>query len=231
MRRTDRLFDIIQFLRTSKRPLTAAELAARLEVSERTIYRDIAALQASRLPIDGVAGIGYVLRRGFDLPPLMFSLDEIEAIALGSRMLSRTGDQGLQKAAERVLSKITTALPEALRPHLTAPPFFVSGHGAPPPEVADLSLIRHAIRAERKMRIGYSDANGTVTERIIWPFGLAYYVEATLVAAWCELRSDFRHFRVDRIRHTEPMDAEFPVSARVLFAQWIDRFGLGNGQT
>lgn len=230
MRRTDRLFDIIQFLRTSKRPMTAADLAARLEVSERTIYRDIAALQASRLPIDGAAGIGYVLRRGFDLPPLMFNLEEIEAIAVGSRMLSRTGDRGLQHAAESVLSKVTTALPEALRPNLAAPPFFVSGHGAPMADVADLSAIRRAIRDERKMRICYSDVHGAVTERIIWPFGLAYYVEATLVAGWCELRADFRHFRADRILRVESTDAEFPISGRTLFDQWVERFGLMKGR-
>src|SRR3984885_6861410 len=124
MRRADRLFDIIQRLRTARGPTTAAALAEDLEVTQRTVYRDIATLQARRVPIEGEAGVGYVLRRGFDLPPLMFTLDEIEAIAVGARMLSRTGDAGLQAAAESVLSKVTVAIPEGLRSHLTTPPVF-----------------------------------------------------------------------------------------------------------
>jgi len=157
MRRADRLFDIIQTLRTAKGPVTAEGLAKRLEVTVRTVYRDVATLQARRVPIEGAAGIGYVLRPGFDLPPLMFTADEIEAIAVAMRMLRRTGDDGLQAAAEMVLSKVTVALPDALREHLIEPPFFVSHHGAPLPPVADLAAIRAAIRDERKLRISYGD--------------------------------------------------------------------------
>ena len=126
MRRADRLFDIIQRLRTASRPMTAAALADELEVTLRTVYRDIATLQARRVPIDGAAGIGYVLRRGFDLPPLMFTAEEIEAIAVGARLVSRTGDPGLQDAAESVLSKVTVVLPEALRMQLVSAPVYVS---------------------------------------------------------------------------------------------------------
>ena len=133
MRRADRLFDIIQTLRTAKGPVTAEGLAKRLEVTVRTVYRDVATLQARRVPIEGAAGIGYVLRPGFDLPPLMFTADEIEAIAVAMRMLRRTGDDGLQAAAEMVLSKVTVTLPDSLREHLIELPFFVSHHGAPPP--------------------------------------------------------------------------------------------------
>ena len=141
MRRADRLFDIIQTLRTAKGPVTAEGLAKQLEVTVRTVYRDVATLQARRVPIEGAAGIGYVLRPGFDLPPLMFTADEIEAIAVAMRMLRRTGDDGLQAAAEMVLSKVTVTLPDALREHLIEPPFFVSHHGAPPPPVADLAAF------------------------------------------------------------------------------------------
>src|SRR6516165_2970079 len=155
MRRADRLFDIIQTLRTAKGPVTAEGLAKRLEVTVRTVYRDVATLQARRVPIEGAAGIGYVLRPGFDLPPLMFTADEIEAIAVAMRMLRRTGDDGLQAAAEMVLSKVTVTLPDSLREHLIELPFFVSHHGAPPPPVADLAAIRAAIRDERKLRISY----------------------------------------------------------------------------
>jgi predicted DNA-binding transcriptional regulator YafY len=223
MRRADRLFDIIQMLRTAKAPLTAAAIAAELEVTTRTVYRDVATLQARRVPIEGAPGLGYVLRRGFDLPPLMFTTEEIEAITVGVRLLRRTGDVGLQDAAESVLSKIAVVLPEALRSSLGAP-LFVSKRGAPRPEVADLSVIRAAIREERKLRIAYTDEQGRPTERIIWPIAIAYYVEATLVSAWCELRNDFRHFRSDRIRALTVLELPVPVSARELKAQWLERF-------
>jgi predicted DNA-binding transcriptional regulator YafY len=228
MRRSDRLFDIIQALRTARKPMTAAMLAEQLEVTVRTIYRDIATLQARRVPIEGAAGLGYVLRRGFDLPPLMFTSDEIDAIAVAMRMLHRTGDHGLQSAAESVLSKVTVALPDRLREHLAAPQFFVSRNGAPPPPIADLAAIRAAIRDERKLRIAYSDEKGERTRRIIWPIAIAYYVESTLVSAWCELRGDFRHFRADRIFKFDTLDERFPVGGKTLFARWQARFGIGD---
>jgi predicted DNA-binding transcriptional regulator YafY len=224
MRRADRLFDIIQVLRTATRPITAAALAAELEVTPRTVYRDIATLQARRVPIAGAAGIGYVLRRGFDLPPLMFTSEEIEAIVVGMRLLRRTGDVGLQDAATSVLSKIEVVLPVALRSQLAAPAAFVSAQGAPTPEVADLSTIRGAIRDERKLRIDYVDQHGQTSSRTIWPFAVAYYVEATLINAWCELRDDFRHFRADRVRALAVLDEGFPVPGRTLMAGWLERF-------
>src|SRR6516164_7312643 len=224
MRRADRLFDIIQALRTAKKPMTAAMIAERLEVTVRTIYRDIATLQARRVPIEGAPGLGYVLRRGFDLPPLMFTSEEIEAIVVGMRLLRRTGDVGLQDAAVGVLSKIEVVLPVALRSHLATPTTFVSGRGAPTPEVADLSMIRSAIRDEHKLRIDYVDQHGQLSSRTIWPFAVAYYVEATLINAWCELRDDFRHFRADRVRGLTVLEEEFPVPGRTLMAGWLERF-------
>ena len=222
LRRADRLFDIIQLLRTASRPLTAAALATALEVTPRTIYRDVAALQARRIPIEGAPGLGYVLRRGFDLPPLMFTREEIEAIVVGTRLLRRTGDVGLQDAAARVLSKVEVALPEMLRHALATPIAFVSAHGAP--EVGELSVVRGAIREERKLRIGYADERGQLTSRKIWPFALAYYVEATLIGAWCELRDDFRHFRADRVQSLTVLDEGYPVPGRTLTENWIKRF-------
>jgi predicted DNA-binding transcriptional regulator YafY len=174
MRWADRLFDIIQRLRTASRPMTAAALADELEVTVRIVYRDVATLQARRVPIDGAPGIGYVLRRGFDLPPLMFTTEEIEAIAVGARLFSRTGDPGLQDAAESVLSKVTAILPEALRAQLVAAPIYVSSSGAPVAEGVDLSTVRQAIREERKSRIAYADELGERTDRIIWPIAVAY---------------------------------------------------------
>src|SRR5579864_5771530 len=210
MRRSDRLFDIIQRLRTARGPTTAASLAEELEVTVRTVYRDIATLQARRVPIEGAAGIGYMLRRGFDLPPLMFTTEEIEAIVVGARLVARTGDPSLQDAAESVLSKVTVVLPEALRAQLATAPFFVSGSGAPVPESVDLATVRQAIRNERKLHICYTDENGIWTQRTIWPIAVAYYVQATLVGAWCELRQDYRHFRADRIGEVTVLDECYP---------------------
>jgi predicted DNA-binding transcriptional regulator YafY len=221
LRRADRLFDIIQILRVATAPLTAAALAAELEVATRTVYRDIATLQARRIPIEGEPGIGYVLRGGFDLPPLMFTPEEIDAIFVGARLLSRTGDVGLQRAAQSVLSKVTAILPETLRDHLACAPFYVSDHGARVSPVVDLAEIRGAIRDQRKMRITYSDEKGDRTHRVIWPFALAYYVEATLICAWCELRNDYRHFRVDRIVTAKRLDDRYAGHAGQLMAQWL----------
>jgi predicted DNA-binding transcriptional regulator YafY len=199
LRRADRLFDIIRILRVASRPVTAAAIADELEVTVRTVYWDVATLQARRIPIEGAAGVGYVLRRGYELPPLMFTEDEAEAIAVGVRLLARTGDPGLQKAAESVLSKVTLVVPDPLRDYLTNAPVYLSKSGAPVPAQRDLpSTIRHAIRAARKMRIAYQDGDGRSTERVIQPFAVAYYVGATLICAWCELRNDVRHFRTDR---------------------------------
>jgi|HubBroStandDraft_6_1064221.scaffolds.fasta_scaffold583877_2 predicted DNA-binding transcriptional regulator YafY len=228
MRRSDRLFDIIQALRTAKGPMTAAALADQFEVTVRTIYRDVAALQARRVPIEGAPGFGYVLRRGFDLPPLMFTTEEIEAIAVAMRMLRRTGDRGLHAAARNVLSKVTVALPDALREQLATPQVFVSSHGAPAPPVADLSAIRAAIRDERKLRLAYGDGKGDHTQRVVWPFAIAYYAESTLVSAWCELRNDFRHFRADRILDCGVLEESFPVGGKELFARWQARFVPGD---
>ena len=221
MRRADRLFDIIQRLRTARGPTTAAALAEDLEVTPRTVYRDIATLQARRVPIEGEAGIGYVLRRGFDLPPLMFTAEEIEAIAVGVRLVARTGDAALQGAAESVLSKVTVVLPEALREQLASAPIYVSASGAPVPESVDLSVVRQAIRNERKLDIAYVDEKGTCSQRIIWPIAVAYYVQATLICGWCELRHDYRHFRADRISTLTVLDDRYPSDNGRLMAEWL----------
>ena len=167
IRRADRLFDILRILRSAKAPVTAASIADELEVTVRTVYRDVATLQARRVPIEGAAGIGYVLRGGFDLPPLMFTEDEAEAIAVGVRMLARTGDPGLQKAAESVLSKVAQVVPDPLRDYLNAAPVYVATRGAPVPQRRDLpATIRHAIRDARKMKIAYEDEQGRRTGRV-----------------------------------------------------------------
>lgn len=221
LRRADRLFDILRILRGARQPVTAASIADELEVTARTVYRDIATLQARRIPIEGAAGIGYVLRRGFELPPLMFTEDEAEAIAVGVRLLARTGDPGLQKAAESVLSKVTLVVPDPLREYLSTAPVYVSKSGAPVPAQRDLpTTIRHAIRDSRKIRMAYRDEQGRDTQRVIQPFAVAYYTEATLVCAWCELRNEIRHFRTDRVVSAEVLDEGFTIPEPVM-AVWL----------
>lgn len=221
MRRADRLFDIIQILRLARTPVTAAAIATELEVTTRTVYRDIVTLQARRVPIDGAAGLGYVLRRGFELPPLMFTEEEAEAIVVGLRLLPRTGDPALSASARNVLSKLAAAVPEALRARLFDARFHVSETGAPIPEEIDLADIRAAIRQSRKIRIAYLDLKGSLSERTIRPIAVEYYVGATLLCAWCELRDDFRHFRADRIRSARMLDDSFAPEAAALMAGWL----------
>jgi predicted DNA-binding transcriptional regulator YafY len=220
MPRSDRLFYIIQALRSSKRPMTAAALAEELEVTPRTVYRDIATLQARRVPIEGAAGVGYVLRKGFDLPPLMFTIDEVEAIAVGARMLKRVKDPALQHAADSVLAKVSVVVPEGLRPYIADAHVYVSPGMAADAEGADLAEIRAAIRDSRKLFIGYADGQGRRTNRVIWPIAMAYYVDATLVGAWCELRADYRNFRIERIQSSKVLRERFDQQGGKLFREW-----------
>jgi predicted DNA-binding transcriptional regulator YafY len=220
MRRSDRLFDIIQRLRTASKPTTAAALAEELEVTPRTVYRDIATLQARRVPIEGAAGVGYVLRKGFDLPPLMFTIDEIDAIAVGARLVRRLKDPKLQEAANTVLAKVTVVVPERLRRHIADTPVYVSPGMVAEAEGADLAEVRAAIRDSRKLYIAYADEQGRRTNRIIWPIAMAYYVDVTLVGAWCELRADYRNFRVERIQSSKVLDEHFDQDGGRLFREW-----------
>ena len=220
MPRSDRLFDIIQRLRTASKPTTAATLAADLEVTPRTVYRDIATLQARRVPIEGAAGVGYVLRKGFDLPPLNFTIDEIEAIAVGARMVNRLKDPKLQQAAQSVLAKVTVVVPERLRPHIADAPIWVSPGMTPEAEGADLAEVRAAIRDSAKLYIAYADERGRRTNRVIWPIAMAYYVDVTLIGAWCELRADYRNFRVERIASSRVLDEHFDQDNGRLFREW-----------
>jgi predicted DNA-binding transcriptional regulator YafY len=215
------LFDILQALRVARAPMTAAAIAERLEVTVRTVYRDIATLQARRIPIEGARGIGYVLRRGFDLPPLMFTDDEIEAIMVGARLVRRLRDTGLRRAADNVLAKVTTVLPDTMRGGIDTAHFVVSAGSAEVPKGVDLAELRRAIRETRKVRIVYSDAQDRHTERTVWPIAMAYYVDVTLLGAWCELRNDFRHFRVERIVSSEILADLFSTDGGRLIQRWL----------
>ena len=222
MRRVDRLFEIIQLLRRAKKPVTAADLADAMEVNVRTVYRDMAALQAMRVPVEGAAGIGYIMRRGFDLPPLMFSAEEVEAIIVGLSLVSRTGDVGLFRAAQAASSKVADVLPETMAGGIDANWLRVSSWGPEPP-VVDLALCRQAVREERKLKIDYCNEKGKTTKRIILPLAVVYYTSANVIAAWCELRQDFRHFRADRIGSVQMLDDRFADRGERLRALWLDQ--------
>lgn len=198
MRRADRLFQVIQLLRR-RNVATAAWLARELEVSERTVYRDIRDLMHSGVPIEGEAGVGYILRRGFDLPPLMFSEAEIEAMVLGARVVTSWGDAGLAKAAAEALARVEAVLPDRLKARLTGTPLYAPGFHVPPQVVAALSEIRAAIDSRRKVRISYTDGDGAETARTLRPLGLFFWGNGWSLTAWCELRDDFRNFRLERI--------------------------------
>lgn len=221
MRKASRLFEIIQILRLATKPVTAAQIAESLEVTVRSIYRDIAALQAMRVPIEGGRGIGYILRPGFDLPPLMFSIEETEAIVLALALLERTGDEELKDAAKRVSQKIAGALPAPLRQAMRSNALHAWGTIAPPPSGLDLALVRRAIRDEQKLLLDYRDEFGRPSQRTIRPLALIYYSATAVVVAWCELRTAIRNFRADRVEHCAVTDSHFRGEGNGLRDLWI----------
>lgn len=216
MARSSRMFEIIQLLRSAKHPLTAQHLAEALEVTPRTIYRDIATLQSMRVPIEGAAGVGYIMRAGFDLPPLNFDVEEAEAITVGLSMIARTGDKSLGRAAARAAAKIAQATP-------LSETLFSSTWGAETPNDIDLSAIRRAIREEQKLRIAYLDSDNAITQRVILPLSIIYYAEAIVLPAWCELRQDFRHFRADRLQDQPEVCGTFTGQSKALRTTWAAR--------
>lgn len=221
MRRADRLFRIIQALRGARRPVTARALADRFEVSARTVYRDICDLQAQAIPIRGEAGIGYVLDPGYDLPPLMFTRDEVDAIALGAQWVAARAEPDLARAAADVLAKIRDAMPKRLQGMLVAASVM---SGATAVEVAPAAArLRAQIHRHAKVRISYLALDGAASTRVLWPLAVAYFDQAQLLVAWCESRKNFRHFRIDRIVNIEPLDEPIPELREHLLARWEGR--------
>jgi predicted DNA-binding transcriptional regulator YafY len=219
MNRTERLFALMDALRRHRRPVTAASLADELAVSLRTIYRDVQVLIGLGAPIDGEAGLGYLLRPGFFLPPLMFSEDELEALVLGIRWVARRSDTALTQAAMNALAKIAAASPKDMRDSMANTGLWVATI-ATTGTVADIKLVREAIRRERKLRIAYVAETGAATERAIWPIAMAYYERRQTVAAWCELRGAFRHFRTDRITALTATEERYPRRRVELVEAW-----------
>jgi predicted DNA-binding transcriptional regulator YafY len=221
MRRTERLFAIIQILRRARAPMTAAAMADELETSLRTVYRDIAELVAQRVPVRGEAGIGYMLESGFDMPPLMLTPDEIEAAVLGARWVAGRGDPALARAAGDLVAKIGAVIPSHLRPFLLDTALTTPDRsGRVRPDSLDVARFRAAIRSQTKVRLTYRDENERETRRTVWPVAIAYYETVRLLAAWCELRGDFRHFRTDRVSEAEFLEERYPGRRDILRSQW-----------
>jgi predicted DNA-binding transcriptional regulator YafY len=202
MRRADRLFQIVQIIR-GRRLTTAAQLAQRLEVSERTVYRDVADLQHQGVPIEGEAGVGYRLGKGFDLPPLMFSADEARALVASVRMAQVWQDPALAQASQVALGKILSVLPPAARAAAQSMAVYAPPLGLDPAVQAVLQTLREAAQARHKVRVDYQDASGSLTQRTLRPLGCFYWGKVWTLAAWCETRQDFRSFRLDRIAQVE----------------------------
>lgn len=208
MRRADRLFELVQLIR-GRRLATAAWLAQRLEVSERTVYRDVADLQAQGVPIEGEAGVGYRMAAGFDLPPLMFTRDEAKALVAAVRIAQTRLDATLAAQAEGALSKILSVLPPAVRAAAESLAVYAPASATDDTTRERLSLLREAIEARRKLRVDYRDVKGQDSTRVLRPLACLYWDSAWTLAAWCELRRDFRSFRIDRLRELQVLDEGF----------------------
>jgi predicted DNA-binding transcriptional regulator YafY len=226
MSRSERLLELMQCLRRRRHPATSMALAAELRISLRTLYRDIASLRARGAHIEGEPGIGYVLRPGFLLPPLMFSAQELEALMLGARWVSLRTDQELAHDAQNALAKIAAVLPVELRPSLEDHALLIGPSPTVPDGQAHLPTLRKSIRQQRKLHIRYCDLKGNESERTIWPFALGFFDSVRMLAAWCERRKALRHFRVDRIIALNMQDERYPIQRQVLLRQWREQEGI-----
>ncbi|AVX40262.1 helix-turn-helix transcriptional regulator [Yersinia massiliensis] len=226
MSRVQRLLDLMQILRSHRFPVTGAHLASELGISLRTLYRDIGILQKQGASIDGEPGLGYVLRPGFMLPPLMFSEDEIEALVLGSRWVTDRGDVKLSAAARSALTKIAAVLPNDLCNVLDATALLVGPGASVTAGDEEILQIRRAIRAECKLEVSYCNLNSVESTRTIWPFALGYFDHVRVLVAWCELRQEFRHFRTDRISSLKITEQRYPRRRQVLLKEWREIEGI-----
>ena len=223
MRRADRLLRIIQILRRHRRPVKGQSMAEELEVSLRTLYRDIADLITDGVPIRGEAGVGYVLGQGYDLPPLMFTTDEVEAVMLGLRWVMRRGDKELVRAALDAVAKVGTVLPGDLKTVLFDTALIVPPAWRAYPDAVDVASLRRAIREQRKVLLNYQDEAGALTERVIWPIAISYFDAQRLIIGWCELRQDFRSFRTDRMAKADVQTEKYAERRKVLLRRWMEQ--------
>ena len=219
MSRTGRLLELIGILRARRMPIAALDLARELGISQRSVYRDIETLRSLGAPIEGQAGVGYELRAGFFLPEFAFSPDELDALILGLGWVQQRADQALAQSSESALAKILSAKNSGSKindtPTLVAPAS-VSDRLDPP----QTALLRDAIRRQRKVAISYEDAQGALSDRTIWPIAIVYFDDVRIVAAWCEERSAFRHFRVDRVRVRATLEDRYPGRRQSIITRW-----------
>jgi predicted DNA-binding transcriptional regulator YafY len=226
MSRAERLLQLMQVLRGRKHPVSGVVLAESLGISIRTLYRDIASLQAQGAQIEGEPGIGYVLKPGFMLPPLMFSRDEIEALVLGSRWVADRADSELAIAAQQVLVKISAVLPTELRIDLETSALLVGPGDKLDKSDKFLLQIRRSIRDELKLDMSYLDGKGNESERVIWPFAVGFFDQVRMVVAWCEERTEYRHFRIDRIQDLVVTKSIYPKRRLAMLKEWKAREGM-----
>lgn len=226
MSRAQRLLTLLQVMRRYRFPVAGAVLARELDISLRTLYRDIGTLKEQGADIEGEAGLGFLLRPGFMLPPLMFGEDEIEALVLGVRWVAARADDELGQAARSALDKIAAVLPVELRNELDASALLVGPSASTVKPMVGPELIRQAIRSEHKAEIFYQDVKDEQTARTIWPFALAYFDGVQLLVAWCELREGFRHFRIDRIHQLNICEERYPRRRQALLKAWRDIQGI-----
>jgi len=225
MSRSARLLALMQTLRRRRRAATAEELAGELGISTRTLYRDIATLVGEGAPIEGAAGLGYVLRPGFFLPPLMLGEEEVDALLLGLKLVGQRGDAALCRAAEDALAKIIAVLPPE-RENATDSGLMVPSEQ--PDGTAHMAVLRQAIRREQRLHLRYTDLKGQESTRIVWPVAIGFFAAVEVMIAWCETREDFRHFRLDRIAMAAPSEGRYLRRRRVLLAEWRAQLGIGS---
>ncbi len=225
MRRADRLFQIVNVLRRRRTATTAAHLAERLGVSERTVYRDVRDLILAGTPIDGEAGVGYRIRPGYDLPPLMFDRDEIQALVLGARIVRQFGDPALARASDAILAKVAAIVPKDLAPLLADTRLFVPSTIGAGTSADALGLAREALIARRKLELSYATSDGVATTRTVRPLGIFFWGRTWTLAAWCELRQDFRNFRLDRVAASTMLAETFEDEAGKALRDMLARYG------
>jgi predicted DNA-binding transcriptional regulator YafY len=225
MRRADRLFQIVNVLRRRRTATTATHLAERLGVSERTVYRDIRDLVLAGTPIDGEAGVGYRIRPGYDLPPLMFDRDEIQALVIGARIVRQFGDPALARASDAILGKVAAIVPKDLAPLVAETRLFVPSTLGAGKSADALTLAREALIARRKLELSYATADGAATKRTVRPLGIFFWGRTWTLAGWCELRQDFRNFRLDRVAASTMLDEAFEEEAGRTLRDMLARYG------
>ncbi len=228
MRRTERLFQIIQILRSARSPITGQEIADELEISIATLYRDMAELHAQRIPIRGEAGVGYVLDDGYDMPPLMLTPDELEAAALGAEWVAQEADPSLARAARDLVSKLSSAIPKELRPIVLDASSKAIQTRAKVSERFDSALLRHAIRERYRLQLIYTDRDGNRSDRIVWPLLIAFLDRTRYLVAWCETKEDYRHFKTERVQELKVLAEKYPGRRTALLKGWEEATTRGN---